>query len=576
MILHSKNGDINYWQIAPGQGARLWPDLLKNSIAAVGFAKMDVDLTGKPEHELMVLFKEKYPEASDRKRKIHLNQLQNFIKLKPGDKIITNQGKSKLLGVGRVVSGYKFQPHRQEYKHTVGVEYYKTAEKEIPLPEDFKGKFGRTILELTKNEFETMEKLFNGGKMDFESIRYPLNQILCGPPGTGKTYQTINYAIAIIENKNLNEINNEELVKGRNYILDKFNHYKSEGQIEFITFHQNYAYEDFIQGLRPGLESGGKSLVFELKDGVFKKIADIALDNYKASRKGAQAEDHKPPFAMVFNSFFQKLFEGEQETVEIPMKRVSYKITDITEKSIFFVKHSGGTGHTLSINTLSEYYDQEKVTMKAGLRIYYKPLLRKLIEHSKTISSDESGENLKNHVIIIDEINRANISRVFGELITLIESDKRYGQTNELKTTLPSLETFSVPPNLFIIGTMNTADKSIALLDIALRRRFEFIKIYPDSSLVISDFRELFGKMNQQIIKRKGPDFQIGHAYFMENAHQRFQIKDVMDKKVIPLLYEYFMNDGEAVNEILKSAGVLTIENSGLYEFESLKNKKSE
>jgi hypothetical protein len=397
-----------------------------------------------------------------------------------------------------------------------------------------------------------------------------INMILYGPPGTGKTYQTVNYALSIIENKSLEEINDEEQNSGRDELFRRFIHYRNEKQIEFITFHQNYAYEDFIQGLRPILSSSGKSLEFELRDGIFKKIADRARNNFEASRRGAHTENQKPPFEKVFRSFFKKLYEGEQEAVKIHMKRVSYQITEISEKSIFFIKHSGGTGHTLSINTLSEYYDLGKVTMEAGLKIYYEPLLQELLKHSKVLPIESTKEDLKNFVIVIDEINRANISRVFGELITLIEDDKRFGQINEMRATLPSGEPFFVPPNLYIIGTMNTADKSIALLDIALRRRFEFIKIYPNSDLVISDYRGLFDKMNQQIIEQKGPDFQIGHAYFMKNDHKKLDLKGVMNKKVIPLLYEYFMNDGDAVNRILKAADINTIQNSGLYEFESL------
>ena len=156
-------------------------------------------------------------------------------------------------------------------------------------------------------------------------------------------------------------------------------------------------------------------------------------------------------------------------------------------------------------------------------------------------------------MIIIDEINRANISRVFGELITLIEPDKRSHGDVPLTCTLPSGERFIVPSNLHIIGTMNTADKSIALLDIALRRRFEFIPMYPDSTISGVQRADILNKINEQITHLKTRDFTVGHSYFMGKT---FKLSSTINNKVIPLLLEYFMNDEDEVKSILKEAGL--------------------
>jgi hypothetical protein len=274
------------------------------------------------------------------------------------------------------------------------------------------------------------------------AINNSLNTIFYGPPGTGKTYSTVLRAAEIIENRKITEYDEA---------LKVFNTHLGD-RIEFITFHQNYSYEDFIQGLRPDVDNGTE-LRFERKDGVFKRIADRALKN-------------------LINS-----------------------------------------------------------------------------------SNPETITQRKNYVIVIDEINRANISRVFGELITLIEKDKRSHGEIPMRCTLPSGEEFIVPSNLYIIGTMNTADKSIALLDIALRRRFEFEPMYP---LYEIDGHEIYDvevllKINTQIKKLKGYDFQIGHSYFMgENKDLLVR----MNKKVIPLLLEYFMNDEKEVKGILLGAGL--------------------
>lgn len=229
---------------------------------------------------------------------------------------------------------------------------------------------------------------------------HPLNFIIYGAPGTGKTYSTAEYALAIIENRAVDT--RRKSYEERKAVMAIYNDYVRKGQIVFTTFHQSYGYEEFIQGLRPDTKSG--KMAFITVDGVFKRLADDALDNHE-----------------------------------------------------------------------------------------------------------------KNYVIIIDEINRANISKVFGELITLIESDKRWGEVNETCATLQSGDIFAVPNNLYIVGTMNSADKSISLIDAALRRRFEFIEQYPNASLVDDPtLRDVLSKINTILADSlESSDLLIGHSYFM-------------------------------------------------------------
>lgn len=367
----------------------------------------------------------------------------------------------------------------------------------------------------------------------------PLNQILYGPPGTGKTYNTVLEAAKIVTNNE--SISYEEALKVFRSNLD--------GQIEFITFHQNYSYEDFIQGLRPDTENGS-ALTFEKKDGVFKRIADRALKNLDASKNPAKA---KNDFDLVFHELIQPLNDGDVEEIEIKMKKSSFFITEVGEKSIEFRKSIGASEHTLSINTLRKMYDKgSNDIILGGLQPYYNPILELLLEKGK---STTSAVPQKNYVIIIDEINRANISRVFGELITLIEEDKRSHGEIPMRVTLPSGDPFVVPSNLYIIGTMNTADKSIALLDIALRRRFEFKPMYPIYSGLEKPIHDalLLQKINEAILNRKNHDFTIGHAYFMGEKYAR---EKTINNKVIPLLLEYFMNDEKEVAAILKTAEI--------------------
>jgi hypothetical protein len=372
----------------------------------------------------------------------------------------------------------------------------------------------------------------------YRGMNFPLNQILYGPPGTGKTYNTVFEAAQIITP--------EKIVSDYEEALDIFNANLGK-RIEFITFHQSYSYEDFIQGLRPDVEVEG-SLSFERKDGVFKKISDIAYQNLLDAEK--DVDKIREDFDIVFKKFTAPIQEGESHEIEIPMKKVSFFITGITSKSIEFRKNDGNSQHTLSIETLRKMYNKGRNDIiLGGLQPYYNPILNILLEAGKI---QDARVYKQNYVLIIDEINRANISRVFGELITLIEPDKRSHGKIPLKCTLPSGEDFIVPSNLYIIGTMNTADKSIALLDIALRRRFEFIPMYPDYNLEFQG-KEVLRLINEKIIELKGHDFQIGHGYFMSD---NFNLVDCMNKKVIPLLMEYFLNDENEVKNILSHAGL--------------------
>ena len=372
---------------------------------------------------------------------------------------------------------------------------------------------------------------------------YPLNQILYGPPGTGKTYQTVALAYKIVHHLPLEgEIDytmartwyKQELAKGH------------DRQVEFITFHQNYSYEDFIAGIKPALNDD--TLGFREHKGIFFEVCQRALKNLQQATQANYQEI--PSFQEVFDTFIVDLIQNDRP-VEVGLKRGgSFSITKVNAKNIEFKKQSGTSEHTLSIQTLEEIYSNQR-EFTSGLATYYNQIVDKLREIASGLTRSIPAQPLKNYVLIIDEINRANISRVFGELITLLEEDKRWGNDFETEVLLPDGFTkFTVPKNLYIIGTMNTADKSIALLDIALRRRFEFIPLYPDASMVKDDYQVFFNTLNQIIKDKKGIDFCIGHAYFMPHQDRDFDFVKVMNQKVIPLLTEYFYNARTTQNDV--------------------------
>ena len=389
---------------------------------------------------------------------------------------------------------------------------------------------------------------------------YPLNQILYGPPGTGKTYLTVLLASNIIGSLEGQKFSESDYDKALKLYRDSLGN-----QIEFITFHQNYSYEDFVQGLRPDLDNTESNLQFVKADGLFKVIADRARKNLIDSQKDIKQLSQEELFYKAVDIFTQRISDIEEETL--------FKINESTyinaiDKDAFRFKWYNSQHHInglrMKFKDLLVYYINDITTRKDVLNYkeelsalsvshstYYLIVTNEIRKVAKGINAKELQPvrtKKKNYVLIIDEINRANISRVFGELITLIEPDKRLGNEYFMEVKLPLGDKFSVPNNLYIIGTMNTADKSIALLDIALRRRFEFVSMYPNYAIDGIKEVKFLKELNQRIIETRGYDYQIGHSYFMGDD---FNFLKVMNSKVIPLMQEYFMNNYQEVSKII-------------------------
>jgi len=393
-----------------------------------------------------------------------------------------------------------------------------------------------------------------------ENLYNSLNQILYGPPGTGKTYSVIELALKIIcKNEDLGEEIKQILKKSENEQLsneerkklkEKFEEYKNKGQIEFITFHQSYSYEDFIEGLKAESSENG-NIKYEVKDGIFKRLCNLALNDWKNLINNKQINSYR----VKIESSNIKLINEKNKKIIIPIELFEIFLNNWNE-----IKDKSGSDINELLNTkyLSSFLHFFKER--------YKGIIDSLINY---IKENENNQNLKNYVLIIDEINRGNISKIFGELITLIEEDKRLGKDEEIKVTLPySKETFGVPSNLYIIGTMNTADRSIALLDTALRRRFEFVEMMPKPEELKNikiedlDLEKMLTAINERIEYLLDRDHTIGHAYFMRlkdiDENKRLdELKSIFKNKIIPLLAEYFYEDWENIDLILNNNGMI-------------------
>ncbi|EDP5855418.1 AAA family ATPase [Campylobacter jejuni] len=421
-----------------------------------------------------------------------------------------------------------------------------------------------------------------------ENKNMPLNQILYGPPGTGKTYHTIDKALEILG----------ENLENRDEKKAKFDEYVKNGQIVFTTFHQSYGYEEFVEGIKPRIDSkeNSKEVEYEIKDGIFKELCKKALDNYKVSLLTQEEFVKSEDLENKIEIFLDELVD-QQKFIE-KIQSGGFKLEEYNEKYRII---TDDTNANLYLNleifkTLLENKDKiingrsikQILNNKHRRQIdsYYFQLVKLFKEREQDYKVDNNPSEkpeLKPYIIIIDEINRGNVSKIFGELITLIEASKRIGEKEELKVTLPySGKEFGVPKNVYIIGTMNTADRSITSLDTALRRRFEFIEMMPDVSKLSMDceginLQELLKAINTRIEYLLDREKTIGHAFFMSEA-VKFnknnwikpdeyeedwyvlsisKLKKVFQNKIIPLLQEYFYNDYALINEVLNHNGMI-------------------
>lgn len=465
---------------------------------------------------------------------------------------------------------------------------------------------------------------------EVSKVIHPLNQILYGPPGTGKTYQTISRSVAIIEGKSNTEIEEEEREFGRQAIRQRFRKYDEEGRISFVTFHQSFSYEDFVEGIKPMMEEGSGEVDYEISDGIFKQIATEGMFDYWVRESLSNVQDPGElhlEYDDLHGEYLDSLRRRNQQArdgfgfktitgANMPFLRIT------KQKSIIVSSENGSVEYPVSKRRLEKLYNafdsvddisnlqrdirdtikgantssywavfkdfkqfESEITegngstyaldMRHVLRALttkddddFEPIdleeKKKRIEGFRPEGKSEILDALPSYVLIIDEINRGNVASIFGELITLIETDKRAGMPEALTVTLPySKRDFSVPPNLHLIGTMNTADRSVEALDTALRRRFAFVEVMPDATKVPEKVfdgdteilvQELLTTINGRLASLLGRDHQIGHSYFMglkKGEEQGSELRSIFRDKIIPQMQEHFYGDMGRISLVL-------------------------
>jgi hypothetical protein len=644
-----KTGNKSYWIYTPWNDASKWEEYYNTWYMWIGWdalgdlkqynSKIEI---GEKNKELFNLERTKTNDA--------LACWQFVSEMKVGDIIIPKKWNKTYLGYWIVESPYMFDDSRESYKSIRKVKWIKKWEWQ----EDGGDIVAKSLTNISKYlDYVNKLILLLGIESPSHINNTPmittnsLNTILYGVPWTGKTYNTVNYALSIIEEKPISELQNESKTEeGRREVNRRYNDYKELWQIVFTTFHQSFWYEEFIEGLRAHTDDTG-NIAYAIENGIFKNIAKKATENLLLATHPTQV---RKDFHEVLNEVLKEVNEGK--ILEIKMVQTSFKIYDYNDRNIFFEKASWGRNHNLSMKTLERMYNNRDTAIIWWLSVYYVPLLKLCLEkEGKTtsplqewqiISSDRAeysivkigneiieiqstkegndrwrilipreivellaerirnnemtlediknkplewidtyiqgyrselkaivkaqlhttkviAEKKKNYVLIIDEINRWNISKIFWELITLIEDSKRIWNPEETSVILPnSQEAFGVPNNLYILWTMNTADRSIALMDIALRRRFTFKEIQPDSSLLewilvwTIDIEKMFVTLNKRIEYLFDRDHVIWHSFFLPLIQNPSvdKLNQIFENSIIPLLQEYFYEDWEKIQII--------------------------
>lgn len=493
----------------------IFPQLLQKSVIATGFAGQ-LDLTefyGKKENEVKEFLTASAEDNSS------INALKIFLTLKPGDQIALKadgspKGKNPFLsivGIAEVVerNGKVYEYDPKGLGHLINVDFLQApVYREFPI-----GGFGSTLQKVKKEDqieqifnttYEILERTDHSTMNTETPSNQSLNQILYGPPGTGKTYTTIEKAISIVNP-------DFDLKQERNEIKVEYERLVKNGQIVFTTFHQSMSYEDFIEGIKPttikekeeddnseNSVDEPKPIQYEIQDGIFKRLCQKA--------KGGALVGFD--FDSLWKNFFEHLMASAQEVIfksvssEIKLEKegsteevlnVRFKrTTDDPNKEgrrLFHarknaIKRIFEERIDASDPTINTRQEIEKI-LSSGRSTIYNAVYNSFFEFHKMGEKFKSKKPTGNFVLIIDEINRGNVSQIFGELITLIEEDKRLGKEEQLEVILPySKKPFGVPANLHLIGTMNTADRSVEALDAALRRRFTFEEMPPKAELL--------------------------------------------------------------------------------------------
>lgn len=599
------------WLWAPGNRASAWEMFYNANEMGLGWDYLGDYRNYNDDKELIAVIKEKEPEVYKKSNPTQsVNMINQFTyDMRVGDIVIAKNGLYELVGWGIVKSGYNYDSNIDKYKSRRKVQWMDNQKKSAGMKEGNNRILPqKTLTDITQysDMVDDLKRILNIKTNIMAHSNDPIIEealalldnsrqiILQGAPGVGKTYITSRLALAICG----------EVADSQESIKQKYAELVRNKRVTFVTFHQSLDYEEFVEGMKP--DSNSDNMKFVVKPGIFKQISNRALfSTIKLEEKQVSSLD----FNDCYEALIKKIKTGEIQEFPLKTPGMSMVVTQVSDKNnIKLSKDANGSrSYTVSYERLYHLYErfntQEKFSSVSSMvesirstiggcnTSAYWAVLNYILNQLNIGDTsddldmverdiDDKGQSIlikdfldkasvernsqpgQKYVLIIDEINRANISKVLGELITLLEKSKRIGNEDEFTVTLPySNEKFGVPDNLYIIATMNTADRSLGTLDYAIRRRFSFMTLESRREVVEESYKnksqdlcilalDLYDKVEKIIKDYKSEyfdfsDIMVGHSYFM--ADSKKQLATRLNAEIKPLLKEY-EKDGILVN----------------------------